>query len=282
MIRLHLGAHKTASTHLQHSLRRHRVALANAGLVWLDPDDLRGPPLNAGQLAESGDPALAAALVARAGGAAVVSDENLLGSAHLRGARGDQRLYPDADARLTRLLGATGWRGVALFLGVRDPAAFLASAYTQRLMSGRVSDFATYLDGADPAMLAWSDLAARLLAVPGVTALTVWRQEDYPAVWPDLMARMLPDGLGAGVAPLPQVVHPGMSAAAHAAFMAQVAAGTPPDGLARRLRRDLPKSPTRPGYRPFDATTRAASAAAYAVDMDRVARLPGATLLRAG
>ena len=180
------------------------------------------------------------------------------------------------------LLAATGWRGVGLYLGVRDPAGFLASAYTQWLMSGRTGDFAAYLDGADPAGLAWSELATRLLAVPGVAGLTVWRYEDYPAVLPRVLARMLPEGLDAGIRPLPQVVHPGLSAAAHAAVMAELAAGASPEGLARRLRAAYPKSDGQPGYQPFDAATRAASATAYAADLARLARLPGATVLGAG
>jgi len=282
MIRLHLGAHKTASTHLQQTLRPHRARLARAGLVWLDPRDLRAAPLDPSAAAETGAPGGAAALVGAAGVEALLSEENLLGSAHERGMWLARRLYPRAGARLANLLAATGWHGVGLFMAVRDPAAFLVSAYAQRLYAGQVTDFATFLDGLDPVLLRWSDLAARLVAVPGVAGLTVWRHEDYPAILSRLLPRMLPDDLGAGIRPLPQVVHPGLSAAAHAEVLARIAAGQPGAGLARALRTRYPKSDAWPGYQPFDATARAASATAYCDDLARLARLDGVTLLTPG
>jgi hypothetical protein len=38
---LHLGAHKTATTYLQQTLKRNRAALAGAGISVFVPDDLR-------------------------------------------------------------------------------------------------------------------------------------------------------------------------------------------------------------------------------------------------
>ncbi|MEO0362077.1 MAG: hypothetical protein AAF322_13260, partial [Pseudomonadota bacterium] len=94
-LHLHLGAHKTGSTHLQATLRRDRAALEADGLRLVPPEQAR-----------AGRGGLAGRLVAgrrlarlTAGeGLTLASDENTLGLCAEIVAAG--ALYPDARARI--------------------------------------------------------------------------------------------------------------------------------------------------------------------------------------
>jgi hypothetical protein len=66
-----------------------------------------------------------------------------------------------------------------------------------QVMGGHELLLADYLGGFDPVRLSWTGLAKRLLAVRGVARLVVWRYEDYAAVRPQILARMLPESLAA-------------------------------------------------------------------------------------
>jgi hypothetical protein len=283
---LHLGAHKTASTHLQRSIEAREAALARRGVLYMGPRHLRQAGLRLGQVIEGGLPPVewrrrigrdVIGLFAAAD-TLVVSDENILGSAHDPRILSDGVLYPDAAARLDQALRSFRAGGVELFLGVRDPAGFVVSAYGQFLLAGGRADFHAFLNGADIARLRWTELAARLLAVPGVRGCTLWRYEDYPACLPQIMAAMLPGGQGAGVTALEERMQPGFSARAHALLRAWQAEGVAPPKdttLAAQARARFPKASDEPSFSPFLER----SAAAYGADIVRLAGLPGLNMI---
>lgn len=281
---LHLGAHKTASTHLQKTLRAAAPAMAARGLLWLGPAELRGSGLRLGLVAAGAPGAGAAARALRAAlasqPAALLSEENILGTPHAPRPDRAPELYPQADARLERVLAAADRPRVRLFLGLRDPAGFLTSAYGQSLLGGQIAPFADWLGGVAPEALRWSGLVARLRTLPGVAGVVLWRFEEYPAVLPALLAALLPADLAAQLRPAAGVTHPGLSARAQAQVMAALAAGTAGPETAQAARRLYPKGPQEPGFLPFDAAVRAASAAAYAADLARMAAWPAVRLLR--
>lgn len=287
---LHLGAHKTASTHLQRSLRAAAPALQDGGVALFTPPDLRGAgglPLEA---AAAGDAAAAARLHAAwaaTGRRLVISEENLLGPA-LR-AEAPDVLYPRAHHRLAAMLGLVPEAGddaappgpVQLMLAVRDPADWLVSSHGQRMMAGHWTRFDAFLAGHDPRRLTWSELVVRLLGVPGVTGCDIWRFEDWPAVMPVVLARMLPAALVPAIPPAPRAVNPGLSARALAALAEEAA----PDRAARRaaaaaVQALYPKGPEHPAPQPFAPGLRAEIAAAHAEDLAALACLPGAHVLQ--
>lgn len=295
---VHIGAHKTASTHLQLALERGRVALGARGVAVFGPDQLRRRGLGLPEYlgappgsAEAHGARIRAAL-ALSVGRLLLSDENILGNAHNVELIRTARFYPRAEARLAMLNAllpgdgqAVGGQGAALTfaLAIRDPAGFLASAYAQRLMSGRLEAFEDYIGTLDPAELRWSELVMRLRAAFPQAQWLLWRYEDYPAVAPQVLTALL--GAEASLARLgPGIAHPGLSAAAHAALMAEVPtlAGQGEAAIRARaaeLRHALPKAPDRPGLMPFGPAVLARSAAAYAEDQRRLAELPGLQLL---
>jgi len=288
---LHIGAHKTASTHLQQAIRAERRALLAAGVGFFGPPHFRSGRFPFREaMAWRGELARlrrrhAPGLVGRHARMQrlVLSEENILGGAHDPDMFEQGRFYPRAAQRLARFIAAAGADEVTLFLAVRDPASFLLSAYSQKLLSGRPMPFDSFIGALDPARLSWAELMARLLAVPQVAGCVLWRFEDYPAIAPRVLDAMLPPA-GAAQVPLPaQPAHQGLSARAHKEVMDWLRAGDRGDAakVARRARTRFAKSPTEPGFAPFGAATLAATAQAYARDLDAVAAMARVTWLRA-
>jgi hypothetical protein len=292
MIRLHLGAHKTASTHLQKAL-----ASATGGarsVCYLGPSEMRSPDIAAEALAAHGpsDPLgaeAAAAIRTRMTGAGhvLISEENILGTAHAPAMLREARFYPRAATRVANIVAGIARDGhsvtpVQLYLAVRDPAGFLVSAYCQRLYAGQVLSFEAFLGGLAPDALNWSDLVERLLTVPGVAGCVIWRYEDYASLLPRIGQALLPAECVARYRPGRNVVHPGLSAAAHAWVMAQADAGKPHAGLAREARNRWPKTANAQPFAPFGQDALRASATSYRADIAAIAELPGVTWLRPG
>lgn len=285
---VHIGAHKTASTHLQLAIARARDALGAQGVACFGPDELRRKGLGVPEYlsAENADHRHGARIRAALGVACnrlLLSDENLLGNAHNVEMINTARLYDRAPARLARLADLLPQGPVVLALGIRNPAGFVASAYAQRLMSGRLQAYADYAQGLDPARLRWADLIERVMAaLPGATC-HVWRFEEYPANAPAVLRTLLGDA-ALLARPGPNIAHPGLSAHAHALLMAEAAAlaGQGEHAIRERvktLRAAWPKNAQNPGLQPHDNATLARAAAAYADDCDRIAAMPGVRAL---
>lgn len=285
---LHIGAHKTASTHLQLAMARARRALQGHEVAYFGPDELRRKGLGVPEYlsAPTDDPLQAGrirAALAVPCRRLVLSDENLLGNAHNVELIHTARLYDRAVVRLSRLAALLPAGQVVLALAIRNPAGFLASAYAQRLMSGKLETYAEYARGLDPSRLCWCDLLERVQsAMPGAT-YHVWRYEDYPANAPDVLRALL--GEAASVArPGLGVAHPGLSARAHEVLMNEAAAlaGQGEEAIrvrVKELRVAWPKGAQHPGLQPHDAATLQRADAAYAQDCARIASLRGVCAL---
>ncbi|MCC5971230.1 MAG: hypothetical protein JJU15_14905 [Pararhodobacter sp.] len=281
---LHIGAHKTASTHLQHGLARARPALQAQGVAVFGPDQLRRRGLGLPEYlsAAEEDPdhgARLRAAFAQPCERLVLSDENILGSAHNVELIRTARFYDRAAHRLERLAALLPPGRLMLALGIRNPAGFLASAYVQRLMSGRLERFEDYAQALDPARLQWSELVARVRTVLPDAAWSVWRYEDYPGNAPAVLQTLLGPAharvpLGDGVA------HPGLSAKAHDILMREAPEleGQGEDAIRERvkaLRAAWPKGPGQPGVQPLDAEALRRADAAYACDCAQLAGVCG-------
>jgi hypothetical protein len=284
---LHLGAHKTASTHLQQALRRARPALARAGTAVLVPDDLRKDGLRLQDWLALSNPDLPhqAALRAAFGQPArrlVISEENVPGQVPGGELARAPVLYPRAAERLSRLRTLVPPGPVTLALAVREGAGFVASCYSQALMAGRVAPFGAMFGGLDPALLGWDDLAGRLLTAWPEARLVVWDHADWPEVVPQVALAVLGPDAPRLTLP-PGLSHPGLSAAAVARLLAEA----PPDGdtaraLARDLRARLGKDGGHAPFDPWDPATRARAATAHAAELARLSARPRVTLLRPG
>ncbi|SFA89940.1 hypothetical protein SAMN05421688_1586 [Poseidonocella pacifica] len=281
-VSLHVGAHKTASTHLQKTLAAHRDTLRDSGMEFLGPQTLRGAASLSDLFGLGGRAPFAGRppqdqlrwLVGRGGRRLIISEENLLGDANK--ALSDGGLYPEAEARVRRLIEAIAPSPVRLFLAMRDPADWLASVYRHALFNGYRGTFEAFCGKRQPEAMRWSDLVARLSGIAGVESLCLWTYEDYPAVAVPAFRRMTSWRLGPRIVPLPQRINAGLSAAAVAELLRQGPCADP-IGAARAA---MSSNPSAPDFDPWDTDARARSLAAYETDLALLAENDGCDLLR--
>jgi hypothetical protein len=282
---LHVGAHKTATTHLQKSLQKSHRLLARGRVAFYGPRFLRKPENGLDTLFSRREDSRTLSpdrLRALAGDAKrlILSEENALGVP--LSPMFPSVLYPAGDTRLEPVLRGLDGLSVNLFLGIREPSGWLASLYRQRLWAGEWHDFHSFLSGHDPLAVRWSNLVERLRRLPNVAQVYVWRHEDYPLVTGPVLRRMVGWKLGPQVPRIDGRVNEGLSREVVAELVRR---RMPPPGdprdIVRAIRDDMAGAGGTP-HDPWQADLRAASAQAYAQDVDRLAALPGVSLLQPG
>ena len=287
-IAFHIGAHKTATSHLQRCLKKASEGLAEQGVRYYGPQYFRQrrhsiqglfglrPPSNPKIARRSPKDQLA--IMRKDADRLVFSEENFIGPLNdPRGLLLADR-YPLAGVRVQSLAQAIG-QDIDIYVSIRRPSAYLNSAYCQMLFSGLVRPLAVYKSNNPLSSIDWSDLVGQLRAANGIGKVVVWCYEDYAQLFPVIVA----DLVGATLAPLvpwvPRNVHTGLSQAAVAQVLAQ-AEGQDAAGLGYEARGALP---VESGYAAFDgytATEHAVGDAAYATQIGIIAAMDGVTLLQ--
>lgn len=185
--RVHIGAHKTATTHLQDTLAAQRGALKGHGIDYLPREQARALGLARGvrRIArKKSDFLLRQALwpmtmtIARQGPAVfAISEENFLGGVD---ALGVCPFYPNATSQIATLTNLLQPAPLHLFLSLRDYATLFSSVYIQRLRQGPVKG------GAERMLKQWTEsppswpcLVRRIQAAAPRAEVSVWTFEDY-------------------------------------------------------------------------------------------------------
>lgn len=283
---LHLGAHKTASTHLQQAIT---AALPIDGVTFAGPQRLRqtggslperfGFPFDPDNAVVS-DLSPHAALAQLSDGAdrLVLSEETFAGKLQRGWGRIPTPLYftaPDRVSQLAGIIAEAGGPPLDLCLGIRNPTDYLGSAYSQILNGNRVIMPQKYRDKNPYDIIDWADYVARLRACDGVRSLTVWRYEDYETLFPAICVAMVGT---VDVPPLQERVQPRLSEqAVDAILLAKRFTG--PD-FKREAAETLPISAENPPYDLYDAQTHAASRALYSQQCAAIAAIPDVTFLQ--
>jgi hypothetical protein len=133
-------------------------------------------------------------------------------------------------------------RAVDVCFAIRDPARLLSSAFGQVMMGGDVVTPEVFKAESSLGAVNWVDVITRLRATPGVNQLTVWRCEDYTAMFPQICDPLL-GSCDVAVTPLPDAAHCGMSCMAVARTLEAAAQGTPAPAAVRQA---LPVDPGNP------------------------------------
>ncbi|AKS44814.1 hypothetical protein SAMN05444287_2271 [Octadecabacter temperatus] len=287
-IALHIGAHKTASTHLQKILNHNRKILKSDGFVAYGPSYLRmtGRSLQAmfglsasRKIAPRRSPHDQLAFLAKGAKRLVLSEENFVGVLGGSEGRITSPLYPTAPERIAAFIETVAPVKVDLFLGVRNPAAFMASAYSQTLFGGTHIGPRTFRARNDWRAVDWADYVARLRAVEGVGDFYVWRQEDYDATLRLIMRRMLRWSTGGKIEKIKESrVHQGLSAAAVRQTLAWAQEGRT-EKLAGTARGLFPINDTNKAFKLYAASTLAESEAGYGAQMAQIEAMDGVTVL---
>lgn len=152
---LHLGVHKTATTHIQSRLWNSREKLLSHGIQYIGLNELREimtSKLGGGRSASEIVTALAPFMDAEK---LVISDENILGGTDMPGSK---KLYSSAKDRLSVLVGALNQYKITAHITLRDYADYLISRYCESLRHYKYRSFSTYYKNTDFAAVSWLDL----------------------------------------------------------------------------------------------------------------------------
>lgn len=184
----HLGAHCTDDEALVKCLLTNRDRLAPAGISIPDPGIYRWL-LRDALVALEGQPATPEGAAALLDGIlpdeharrAVMGWDAFLGFPRFALRR--NQFYPAGPDRARALAGLFPGHQVEFALALRNPATFLPALFERQ----KTRSHAEFLEGCDPAALAWSDLVDRIRAACPQSPLTVWADEDTPLIWPELL-----------------------------------------------------------------------------------------------
>ncbi|WP_162784689.1 hypothetical protein [Paracoccus suum] len=288
---LHVGAHKTATTHLQSRLNDARPRLWPRHIACICPQQTREAEIQLSTMAQFPGrwPKKELAwrkrleLIESEGVTrCVISDENLIGEIR-RGSLvdGEGTIYPQAARRLESLLDILGRKPDQIFLGLREPASFVTSAFGMWMRAGEGVLIEDFLGDADPRRIRWADLARRLGTLPGQPHLTVWRFEDYPRIRNRVVAALVGEEAAPVVGTSPRRLV-GWSQAAYDAFVQsvlQVDESVPLSTLAQAALKAFPRGSDDPALTVLAPEVTARCEAEYEGDVADMVALPGVTLI---
>ena len=273
--RVHIGAHKTATTHLQETLEAIHPVLLQRGVDAITIRTLRPVARRFVSLRNwrvwAGGKILREEFRARieplrAGPDRVVlSEENFLGHLHhvVR-----EKLYWQAGLRLRAVVALQAEAPLHLFLAIRRMDAFLPAAYAELL---RQRPARRPFGELKPAWIAapprWTDLVRRIRRAAPQARLTIWRYEDYPAHRREILAKLC----GTRIDDLPDLPRPETTMRPSAAAVGAAEAldpAMPLEEWRRRIAALYREAPAGAGtaYAPFGEAEAARLAAAYDAD----------------
>ena len=279
-----IGAHKTASTHLQRSVTDSRAALAPHGVGVIGPMPIGADilPLS-GLLRGRADPEVlrlaAEGFLSKHVGDAervVLMNENILGSLAPNMLLQDDRLYKFAPGRVKRVVQLFETHDIQVGVAIRAPGTFLVSAWQENMKGHAFHSFRQYLGHTDLSGLRWHRMIKRMQQALGEVKLFVWRFEDYPQVAPKVLQHCMGDAAGA-VTLRDSAANPGFSGAAidWLAAHGEVSKDSTREALQR-----FPKGTDFPAYDPWSDDERGLLDRTYDQDCAKLAEMPGVTLIR--
>lgn len=176
---LHIGVHKTGSTHLQGVLKQNRLALAKASIYYLPLKQCREVFTLPCIHKKLGSAERGAAFFEQAfseSRTALISDENLIGVVDTLLAG---HFYPRMVRNIKRIRAMIGpHRQLDLYCCVRNYADWIESAYLQTLKR-RITPFDAFLKKLTPEKLSWSRFVEELSEASGSAKINLWTYESY-------------------------------------------------------------------------------------------------------
>ena len=279
--------HKTATTHLQHSLGGSSEALVAAGVRYYGPDYLRLRGRTVQKMFGLGHgtvPRRSAAdqiaFLVKDGHRVVLSEENVSGQLIAEAGALAQPLYATAGGTVAELAEKLSAEGIPLdlFVSLRSPASFVTSCYSQALLAGKFPAPTEFAALNRPTSIDWTGLIGSLASIPGVRALHVWRYEDYRQVLPALLDKMVGPQAARGVELAKGMLNQGLSARALDQLLEARENGngwlTP-----ARARKRFPVGPDAPPFGLFGPSELANDNERYAAQITRIAAMPGVTMI---
>lgn len=280
-----VGAHKTASSHLQHSLLGSQRALAEHGIAVIGPKTMRQDLTPMTRLIRDGMTpevvqAAGHAFLDYHGGDAetiVLMDENILGGTERKMLLRRARIYPNAPYRIKRLTKIFEGHNLQIGLATRNPASFLPSCWGESLRHGETGNFEDYVADFDPTLKIWTGLLQRVAKRTGDIPITLWRYEDYRTLGPALFTQLFKKDVTEAVTPEAEVRRPGLSQRAADWFQAQEKRNKATSREARRL---FPKEGGEKAFSPWSDEQIATLTESYERDIAKAQTIDSVALVR--
>ncbi len=92
-------------------------------------------------------------------------------------------LYKAAENRLSAMHQIFQGDQIELFLAVCNPATFLPALF----QNTPIDSFDEFMRGADPRVVRWSEMSARVRGAYPDMPITLWCNEDLPLIWAELI-----------------------------------------------------------------------------------------------
>lgn len=159
---LHLGVHKTATTHFQSRLFNSKKKLEESGVCYFGLDETRA--LITSRIGSDDD--LYKSIVPKVKGCKklLISDENIIGGTEKIHS---PLIYPDVEPRLKFLLNAIPVELDSVHITIRDPESYLISRYSEYLRHYGFMSVLKYFDEFDIKNFSWMPLVNKIEEVTG-------------------------------------------------------------------------------------------------------------------
>ncbi len=280
-VHFHVGAHKTATTYLQWTLRNNSELLSQNNIKYFGPQDMRHPNFSIKDCFEfQNDETKTPEEMSYPTKLMIFSDENMLKSVQDKNHTGHPSFYPHRTEVLTDFLQSFSGRKVRVFLGIRDTAGFFASYYSQKLVAGHVGSFDVFRKKSAFDDARWSDVVKSFLKFQDIDEIIVWQYENYMQVLPLILGKLLNEEIGKQIRILSEPLHVGLSEKAIQVILAEKQEkGKVTREFTRQVRENYPKSRRHPAPVLWTSSEMRGSHRRYEADVKEISCLDKVTLL---
>ncbi|RKF13439.1 hypothetical protein D6850_14150 [Roseovarius spongiae] len=188
---LHAGAHNTDEDKLVKCLINNQAMLAERGTSVPHPTayrklmrDILHAGMDGDTTSETRDIVIDALMPEDECERLVLSNHGFFGTPKMAASGGE--FYSAAGARIEALREIFAGDEIEIFMGLCNPATFLPALLQQT----QFDSIDSYLNGADPAGMRWSDLVGRMRAAAPDIPITIWCNEDTPLIFGQILREM--------------------------------------------------------------------------------------------
>lgn len=276
-----IGAHKTASTHLQRSMVASSDALAAHDVAVVPPVPIGTnllPLVN--MMRDKADPRILQAAANKFldihtadKHTVLLMNENIPGTLGPNMLLADSKLYKFAPKRLKRFTALFPDHHQTVGLAIRNPATFLVSAWQETLKGNDFYPFEHYIKNIDLTALSWVQLINRMRnAQDQEVPFLVWRYEDYNQIRDQLVGLITSQDAIEDMVWLDETTNQGLSE--HALNFLQAV------GKVTKKNRDdamelFPRGTDAPPFRPFGKAQLAELTELYDQQWAEIQAMPG-------
>jgi hypothetical protein len=288
-IHLYLGAHKTATTHLQGILLANRDRLAAHQVVLSAPQDVRKEWLPeffryCAGTGDAPDAGLAKELrsIAPSSGLWILTEENIAGVCNDLAFK--PGIYPEAAGRIACLARLFPEAGLSLFFSLRSYDSFYRSAYTEVVRNRGYVPFEEFYDEGRFSGNSWVETVRRFQRTLPQERITLWKFEDFRELIPRLVSLLTGIGDVQGLldAYKPVTTRPSLSRKTIDILkdLHPVLSRKESLALVERINRIYPVGRGWPEFRPFSPEKEAGFQQQYTRDIEAIkAHFPGIRFL---